>query len=126
MNFTRNWRDNMPEIREEAMVQCAVDAILDKKGYNVKSLKVGDVTPITDYFVVASGSNISQVDALVDNVEEKMRDAGYTIVTREGRGQGGWVLLDYSEVVIHLFTSEMREFYNLDGTWRDVESKLYD
>ena len=93
-----------------------------KKGYNVKALKVGEVSPIADYFLIATGDNKSQLDAIIDNVEEKMRDNDFTLKNREGKSVGGWVLLDYDEVVIHLFSSEMREFYGLDGTWRDVST----
>ncbi len=110
---------------EEKMVKCAVDAILDKMGYNVCSLNVGKVTSITDYFVIASGSNKSQLDAIIDSVEEAMRNEGYELKNREGRSTGGWVLLDYNEVVVHIFSSEMREFYNLDNSWRDVERITY-
>lgn len=107
---------------EENKVKCAIDALLDKKAFDVKSLKVGPVTTITDYFVLATGSSTSQIDAMVDSVEEAMRDNEYTLKTREGKSQGGWVLLDYEDVVVHIFSQEMREFYNLDQTWRDAES----
>ena len=110
---------------EKEMVKCAADAILDRKGYDVVSLHVGEVSPIADYFVIASASNKSQLDALIDSVEEKMRDNGYELKNREGRSVGGWVLLDYNMVVVHLFLHEMREFYNLDGTWRDAEKENY-
>ena len=92
---------------------------------NVVSLHVGEATIITDFFVIATGSNSSQMDAMVDGVEEEMKKAGYELMTREGRTQGGWVLLDYNEVVIHIFSTEMREFYGLDSTWRDVEKTTY-
>ena len=107
---------------EENKVKCAIDALLDKKAFDVKSLKVGPVTTITDYFVLATGSNKSQMDAMIDGVQEEMKEAGYELMTREGQSQGGWVLLDYGDVVVHIFDSEMREFYNLDQTWRDAES----
>jgi ribosome-associated protein len=109
----------------EKMIETATAAILDRKGYDVVSLHVGSVSVIADYFVVASASNKSQLDALVDSVEEKMKDAGFELKNREGRSTGGWVLIDYSDVVVHLFIEDMRDFYNLDGTWRDVERKEY-
>lgn len=110
---------------EDKKVKCAVDAILDKKGYDVKSLNVGPVTSITDYFVLATASNVSQLDAIVDSVEEAMKLGEYDLRTREGKSQGGWVLLDYGDMVVHIFSQEMREFYNLDQTWRDAESKNF-
>ena len=119
-------KDNSKENnREKMMVECAVKALQDKMGKNIVSLHVGEATIITDYFVIANGSNTSQMDAMIDGVEEDMKKAGYELKTREGRTQGGWVLLDYNEVVVHIFSTEMREFYGLDSTWRDVEKKTY-
>ena len=116
----------MTENKEKLMVECAVNAILSKMGKDVKSLNVGEVTSITDYFVLATGNSVSQIDAMVDGVEEAMKNDGYELKTREGRSQGGWVLLDYNYIVVHLFSAEMREFYALDHTWRDVESVDYE
>ena len=109
----------------EKMIDTATAAILDRKGYDVVSLHVGSVSVIADYFIIASASNKSQLDALVDRVEEKMKEEGFVMKDREGRSTGGWVLLDYNDVVIHLFLEEMRDFYCLDSTWRDVERKEY-
>ena len=111
--------------REKMMVECAVKALQDKMGKNIVSLHVGEATIITDFFVIANGSNSSQMDAMVDGVEEEMKKAGFELKMREGRTQGGWVLLDYNEVVVHIFSTEMREFYGLDSTWRDVEKTTY-
>lgn len=111
--------------RELEMVECAVKALQDKLAHDVVSLHVGAVTAITDYFVIATGSSKTQIDAMVDGVEESMKDSGYELVAREGKSQGGWILLDYNDIVVHIFDQEMREFYNLDNSWRDVERKTY-
>ncbi len=111
--------------REEMMVECAVNALQNKMAKDVVSLHVGAETIITDYFVLATGSNKSQMDAMIDGVQEEMKEAGYELMTREGQSQGGWVLLDYGDVVVHIFDSEMREFYALDSTWRDVEKRTW-
>ncbi|MBP3808848.1 MAG: ribosome silencing factor [Eubacterium sp.] len=111
--------------REEKMVECAVNALQNKMAKDVVSLHVGAATIITDYFVLATGSNKSQMDAMIDGVQEEMKEAGYELMTREGQSQGGWVLLDYGDVVVHIFDSEMREFYALDSTWRDVEKRTW-
>ncbi len=111
--------------KADVMVKCAVDALLDKMAHDVITLKVGEVAVITDFFVVATANSVSQLDAMIDGVEEAMRESDYTLITREGRSQSGWVLLDYGEIVIHLFTKEMRDFYNLDGTWRDAPKQVY-
>ena len=116
----------MSDIFENDMINCAVGAIQEKMGYDVKAMFVGEVTAITDFFVLASCSNTTQLGALVDGVEESMKDSGYVLKHREGKTLGGWILLDYSDIVIHLFLSEMREFYDLDHSWRDVKTKSYD
>ena len=110
---------------ENKMLDTVVNALQDKLAKDIVSLKVGDATPITDYFVIATATNTSQMDAMIDGVEEAMKDAGFDMKTREGRSQGGWVLLDYYDVVVHLFLTEMRDFYNIDGTWRDVPKQSY-
>ncbi len=110
--------------KEENMVKCIGDAILDRKGTDVVSLHVGSVSTMADYFVLASASSKPQLDALIDSVEEAMKNNEYELRSREGRSTGGWVLLDYGSVIVHLFSNEMREFYNLDGTWRDAEKTV--
>ncbi len=116
----------MSEFFNNKMVECAVKAIQDKMGFDIKAMSVGEVTAITDYFVLASGSNKTQLDAMVDGVEEAMKDSGFTLKQREGKSIGGWILLDYGDIVVHLFNSEMREFYDLDNTWRDVKVESFD
>ena len=116
----------MKDDRIRKMIDTAVDAILDRKGYNVVNLSVGEVSVIADNFVIATASNKSQLDAIIDKVEEAMKDNEFELKAREGRSIGGWVLLDYNEIVIHLFLPEMRDFYGLDGTWRDVSCEKFD
>lgn len=112
--------------KEENMVKCATDALLQHMGKDICSLNVTGATVITDYFVLASGNSVSQIDALVDSVEEAMKENGYPIISREGQPQGGWVLLDYGDIVVHIFSTEMREFYSLDRTWRDADKVFYE
>ena len=107
-------------------LECAVNAIQIKWEKMWLSLHVGEVTVITDYFVLASGSNKTQLDAMVDGVEEAMKDSGYTLKQREGKSIGGWILLDYGDIVVHLFDSEMREFYDLDAYLERCEKKTLD
>lgn len=101
------------------MARIACQALDEKKGIDIRILDISEVSPIADYFVIASGSNIQQVNALVDNVEEKMHNFGYEIKHREGGGNSPWVLLDYSDVIVHVFDKENREFYNLEHIWKD-------
>ena len=101
-------------------INVLISALSDKKGLDIKARQVGEVSIISDYFIIVTGTNTSQLDALRDIAEEKMKDMDYKLKNREGRSEGGWILLDYGTVIIHIFSSEMREFYNLDHTWRDV------
>ena len=95
-------------------------AIEDRKGYNIKNLDVSGISPMCDAFVIASGSNKNQLQAICDAVEEICRNNDIHLREREGRAEGGWILLDYSDIIVHIFSSEMREFYNLDHTWKDA------
>lgn len=102
----------------DMMVLTAYRALDEKKGRDIRIIKISDISVIADYFVIVDGGSSSQVNALVDNVEEKMHLAGYAMKQREGR-DGTWVLLDYGDVIIHVFDSENRSFYNLERIWSD-------
>jgi ribosome-associated protein len=106
-------------------INVLISALSDKKGLDIKALQVGEVSIISDYFIIVTGTNTSQLDALRDIAEEKMKDMDYKLKNREGRSEGGWILLDYGTVIIHIFSEEMREFYDLDYTWRDVPQLAY-
>jgi len=112
-------------IYTDEMLSIAVSAMQDKKGIDIVSLNIGDISPVCDAFLIVSGSSRSQVDALLDGVEEAMGRADIPLISREGNSESGWILLDYGDLVIHIFTSEMREFYNLEHTWQDAAQKRY-
>ncbi|MGX7827431.1 ribosome silencing factor [Actinokineospora sp. 24-640] len=97
----------------------AAAAAADKKATEVVVLDVSDQLVITDCFVIASAANERQVGAIVDNVEEKMREAGTKPVRREGAREGRWVLLDFVDVVVHIQHAEERSFYSLERLWKD-------
>ena len=109
----------MELIEKVKLINKAID---DRKGYNVKNLDVSGVSPMCDAFVIASGSNKNQLNAICDAVEEICRDNGMPLREREGRAEDGWILLDYSDIIVHIFSSEMRDFYNLDHTWKDAKT----
>ena len=102
-----------------AMATVAATAAASKLADDVVVIDVSAQLAITDCFVIASASNERQVNAIVDEVEEKMRRAGYRPARREGAREGRWTLLDYFEVVVHIQHQEDREFYGLDRLWRD-------
>ena len=110
---------------KKTMLQVAVAALQDKKGESIVQLHIGERSVIADDFLIVSGSSHSQMDALLDGVEEAMGRAGYTPRDREGSSDGGWILIDYNDLVIHIFLREMREFYDLEHTWRDVTRTAY-
>lgn len=91
----------------------------DKKGEDIKIIDIENVSVIADYFVICSASNSSQTQALVDNVEEMLFKAGYECRQKEGNRSSTWVLLDYGDVIVHVFSKEDRLFYDLERIWRD-------
>jgi len=101
------------------MATIAAQAASAKLADDVVVIDVSDQLVITDCFVVASASNDRQVNAIVDEVEEKMRQAGYKPARREGTREGRWVLLDYIDIVAHIQHQDERNFYALDRLWRD-------
>ena len=102
----------------DKMALTAYRALDEKKGRDIRIIRIADISVIADYFVIVDGGSSSQVNALVDNVEEKMHLAGYAIKQREGR-DGTWVLLDYGDVIVHVFDRQNRLFYDLERIWRD-------
>lgn len=92
----------------------------EKKGIDVKVLDIGNLTSIGDYFVIASGTSVPQVKALCDEIDEKLSAQGENYRRREGYQTAAWVLLDYTDVVVHLFLKTTREFYGLERLWADA------
>ena len=109
----------MAEKNAKEMVKTAVAALQDKKGEDIRVIDISGVTVIADYFIIASGSNPNQVQALVENVEEQMYKAGYDDPRVEGYNTASWVLLDYNDVIVHVFSQDDRLFYDLERIWRD-------
>jgi ribosome-associated protein len=107
------------------MALLAAHGAADKLAQDIVLIDVSDRLAITDMFVVASGANDRQVQAIVDSVEEKLREAGHRPTRREGERSGRWVLLDYLDVVIHVQHLEERAFYALERLWRDCPTFPY-
>ncbi|MGH8912244.1 MAG: ribosome silencing factor [Acidimicrobiia bacterium] len=111
----------------EQIAQMAADAIDDKKGFDVELLEVGDLLAITEIFVIATGTSRTHVRAVADGVEEALAEkAGRKPLRREGADQGEWVLLDYGDVVVHLFQPEQRDYYGLERLWRDAPKIVWE
>ena len=101
------------------MVKLAKAALEEKKGQHVKIIDIRQVSVMADYFIIADGSNVNQVQAMVDNVEEMLGKAGYECKQIEGYRSGGWILMDYGDIIVHAFCREDRLFYDLERIWRD-------
>ncbi len=102
-------------------MQLAVDAAEDKLGRDTDAFYVGGILAITDWFVVTAGGNPRQVRAIVDEVEEQLTLAGGPKPVRiEGKDSLNWVLMDYGTFVVHVFSADARDYYDLERLWRDV------
>lgn len=91
----------------------------EKKAIDIKIIDISNVTVIADYFIICGGSNSRQVQALADNVEEKLGKMGVIPRSSEGYQNANWILLDYQDVIIHIFNQEQRLFYDLERIWVD-------
>ena len=100
------------------MVKLAKTALEDKKAGDIKVIDISGVSVLADYFIIADGSNVNQVQAMVDNVDEVLGRAGYECKQMEGYGTGGWILMDYGDIIVHAFCREDRVFYDLERIWR--------
>lgn len=101
------------------MTRLAIKALEDKKGNDIRVIDIQDVSIIADYFIIASGSNRNQVQTMADNVEEVLGRAGYEPRQLEGYGTATWILMDYNDIIIHIFSEEDRLFYDLERIWKD-------
>ncbi|MCB6308626.1 ribosome silencing factor [Mediterraneibacter glycyrrhizinilyticus] len=106
-------------VQAKEMAKIAYHALDEKKGEDIRIIDIAGISVLADYFIIANGSSESQVQAMVDNVEEEMHKAGYSLKQREGYGSGNWVLLDFGDVIVHVFDKENRLFYDLERIWRD-------
>lgn len=101
------------------MAKTAIFALEEKKAEDIRVIDISEVSVIADYFIIANGTNKSQIQALSDEVEEKLGRAGYFMKQKEGYQNANWVLLDFGDIIIHIFDKENRLFYDLERIWRD-------
>ena len=101
------------------VVKKAVGALEDKKAEDITVIDISEVSTIAEYFIIANGSNAPHVESLVDNVEEELLKEDIHAERIEGVRSSGWILMDYSDVVVHVFAKEDRLFYDLERIWRD-------
>jgi ribosome-associated protein len=101
-------------------LRTAAQAAADKKAFQIVGFEVSDLTSYTDHLLICSGASDRQVAAIADAVQRRLKDAGRRPLHVEGERRADWVLLDYGEFVIHVFTEERRTYYGLDGLWGDA------
>lgn len=97
----------------------AYDALADKKGDNIKIIDISEISPIADYFVIADGANQNQLQAMCDAVDEELYQAGCRLKQTEGNRNSTWILMDYGDIIVHVFSKEDRLFYDLERIWTD-------
>lgn len=97
----------------------AVNALEDKKAEDIRIIDISDISTIADYFIIADGSNKSQIQAMADNISEVLGRAGVNLRQMEGYQNANWILMDFQDVIIHIFDRENRLFYDLERIWRD-------
>ena len=101
------------------LAKIAVKALEDKKGEDITVIDISEISTLADYFIIAGGSNRSQIQAMADNVDECIGKNGGTLKQIEGYDAGNWVLLDFQDIIVHIFDKENRLFYDLERIWSD-------
>ena len=101
------------------LAKMIVHSLEEKKAEDIRIIDISKISTIADYFIIANGTNRNQVQALADNVGEDCHKAGYALHQTEGYNSANWILMDYSDVIVHIFSKEDRLFYDLERIWRD-------
>ena len=99
----------------------AAKALSDKKGLDIRVIRINDISVLADYMVIATGTSSTQVKAMSDNVEYELDKAGISVSHIEGYRSNSWILMDYIDVIVHVFMEEARNFYDLERLWKDGE-----
>lgn len=108
------------EYSEKKALHCARAAI-DRKAERTTVLNLSEISSFTDYFVICNGSSDRQVQAIADSIKKTLTDLGYELLSLEGYSEGRWVLMDFGDVVVHIFLDALRDYYDLDALWKDAE-----
>jgi len=101
------------------LAKIAVDALQDKKGEDIRLIDISEVSVVADLFLIAGGNNRSQIQAMCDNVEEKLGRTGCPVRQIEGYDTANWILMDFGDLIVHIFDKENRLLYDLERLWRD-------
>ena len=105
--------------RSREMARIAVSALEDKKGQDIRVIDISEISSLGDFFIIVSGGSLPQLQALRDEVEERLGHAGFPARSIEGGDDARWILMDFGDVIVHIFDKENRLFYDLERIWRD-------
>ncbi|MBU5670132.1 ribosome silencing factor [Peptoniphilus sp. MSJ-1] len=100
-----------------------VESCENKKGIDIKVLDIKEMSSIADYFVIVSGNSSTQVDALAKEIDEKMYEKGENVENTEGKNSSRWIILDFGDIIVHIFHKDEREYYNLERLWEDNDKE---
>ena len=101
------------------MAKMACECIEEKKGIDIKVIDISKISVLADYFIIAGGTNLRQITTIADNIEEKLGKAGIAPKSIEGYNTSNWILMDYRDIIVHIFNQEERLFYDLERIWAD-------
>ncbi len=110
----------------EKIAEMIAQAAGDKKARDITILEMTNISPVTDYFVIASAGSVIQAQAVADNIEDELAKMGVKLLRKEGFRDSRWILLDYGDAVAHIFVQEDREFYNLERLWGDAKVRHFE
>jgi len=107
------------------LARAAANAASDKKASDVLLLDVREITTIADYFIICSGNNARQIQAIADAIDETLRKQGARLINREGVADTGWLLLDFGDIIVHIFGPTEREYYRIERLWNEAKTVVY-
>jgi len=113
------------QLEPTQLAKAAVDIASDKKASDVLLLDIRDISTIADYFVICTGNNTRQIQAIADALNDDLKKQGAQLLYREGGSETGWVLLDYGDIIVHVFAPKEREYYRLERLWSEAKTVVY-
>jgi ribosome-associated protein len=113
------------QLEPAQLAKAAVDIASDKKASDILLLDIRDISAIADYFVICSGNNARQLQAIGDALTDELKKQGARLLYREGEADSGWLLLDYGDIIIHIFAPKERDYYRLERLWSEAKTVVY-